>query len=208
MVPRHPLHITWKLEEDLPNVRGPATARPIIAAIAAGKQRVGFRVIHFVLERRHLHLIIEADSAEALSKGLRALGIRIARAVNKALGRRGRVIKERYFSRTLKTPTQTRHTLRYVINNERRHRSQRGQVTNRDWLDPLSSGEWFDGWRSGCRPPPGPRPVAEPTTWLLRVGWQKAGGLLDLNEVPGPTREGSESRRQHRQHRVLADHGQ
>ncbi len=184
MIPRHPLHVSWKLADDLPNVRGPATARGILAAIAAGKQREGFRVVHFALERRHLHLIIEADSAEALSRGLRALGIRIARAINRALGRRGRVIKERYFSRSLKTPTETRHSLRYVLNNERRHREQRGQVTNRDWLDPLSSGEWWGGWRSSGRPPPGPSPVAAPQTWLLRVGWQRAGALLDLNEVP------------------------
>ena len=192
---RFPLHITWKLEDDLPNLRGPQTARPILAALAAAREREGFRLIHYVLERRHLHLIVEADSAEALSRALRALAIRIARAINKALGRKGRVFKERYHARPLKTPTQTRHTLRYVLNNERRHREQRGQVTNRDWLDPLSSGDWFDGWRHGWKPPPAPWPVARPATWLLREGWQRAGGLLDLNEVPGPTQAGVESRR-------------
>jgi len=186
--------VTWKLELDLPNLRGPQTARPILDAIAAGKEREGFRVVHFVLEKRHLHLIVEADSAEALGKGLRSLGIRIARAINKALGRKGRVIRERYYSRALKTPTDTRNTLRYVVNNTRRHRSQRGEVVNRDWIDWLSSAEWFDGWRHGFRPPPEPWPVARPTTWLLRTGWQKAGGPLDLNEIPGPTPEGVASR--------------
>jgi len=202
VVARYPLHVTWKLEDDLPNVRGPATARAILAAIAAGKEREGFRVVHFCIQGRHLHLLTEAESKQALSKGLRSLGIRIARAINKALGRKGRVIKERYNSRALKTPTETRHSLRYVINNTRKHRSQRHEVVNRDWADPLSSERWFDDWRQGWVPPPPDEqpPVASPRTWLLSVGWQKAGGLLDWNEIPGPTREAVESRKRHRAH--------
>jgi len=202
VVARYPLHVTWKLEEDLPNVRGLATARVIMAAIAAGKEREGFRVVHFCIQGRHLHLLTEADSKEALAKGLRGLGIRIARAINKVLARKGRVIKERYNSRALKTPTETRHSLRYVINNTRKHRSQRNEVVNRDWADPLSSERWFDGWRQGWAPPPSEeqRPVASPRTWLLSVGWQKAGGLLDLNEIPGPTREAALSRERLRLH--------
>jgi len=59
----------------------------------------------------HLHLIVEADDTRALGRGLRGLAIRVARAVNRALGRRGRVWGDRYHARALTTPREVRHCL-------------------------------------------------------------------------------------------------
>src|SRR6266550_6815015 len=42
----------------------------------------------------HLHLIVEADVRATLARGVRGLAIRVARAVNRALDRRGAVCVE------------------------------------------------------------------------------------------------------------------
>jgi len=44
-----------------------------------------------------------------------SVAIRFARAVNRALGRRGRVLEDRYHVRVLATPLQVRNAIRYVL---------------------------------------------------------------------------------------------
>src|SRR5437764_14061704 len=89
----------------------------------------------------HLHLIIEADDRTRLSDGVRGLAVRVARAVNRALGRRGAVWGDRYHARALTSPRAVRNALVYVLMNRRKHcEGERG-------LDPCSSALWFNGWR-------------------------------------------------------------
>jgi hypothetical protein len=107
--------------------------------------------------------------------------------MNATLGRTGRAFADRYFARVLKTPRQTRATIAYVLLNARRHASQRGHKLARSWVDPCSSGRFFDGW---CGRPSTPRAdeeptVAEPRTWLLRAGWRR-WSLIRIDEKPGP----------------------
>jgi REP element-mobilizing transposase RayT len=47
--------------------------------------------VHFSVQKDHLHLIVEVANREALSRALRTLAIRIARAINRVLGRKGKV---------------------------------------------------------------------------------------------------------------------
>jgi hypothetical protein len=165
----------------------------IEACFRAGKDRHDFRLVHYSIQRRHLHLIVEAQSASSLSRGLQGLSIRLAKRLNRALGRSGRVFLDRYFGRILKSPRQVRNTLCYVLNNFRRHHQRHENVRiARDWLDELSSGRWFDGWRDRGADPPDTHTVesiapavATARTWLLRVGWRRHG-LIAVDEVPGP----------------------
>jgi hypothetical protein len=84
---------------------------------------------------------VEADEPPRFERGVRGLAIRVAKAVNRALGRRGRVWADRYHAHLLRTPREVRNALVYVLNNFRKHvRGARG-------LDPRSSARWFDGWR-------------------------------------------------------------
>jgi hypothetical protein len=146
---------------------------------------VAFETAAGSVQDHHLHLIVEAADAVALSRGIQGLAVRIARAVNRALGRRGRVFTDRYFSRILKTPREVRNGLAYVLNNTRRHASQRGERLAWNWIDDRSSGRYFDGW-SEARPLPDDEcPVAAPHTWLLTKGWRRHG-LVRVNEIPGP----------------------
>jgi hypothetical protein len=145
------------------------------ALAAASTER--FRVLHFSVQADHLHLLVEADEPPRFERGVRGLAIRVAKAVNRALGRRGRVWGDRYHARQLRTPREVRNALVYVLNNFRKHvRGARG-------IDRRSSARWFDGWRGKVAPPTEPSPVASGRTWLWRVGWRRHG-LVDVDEAP------------------------
>jgi REP element-mobilizing transposase RayT len=148
----------------------------IKGAIAAG-HKPAFRVVHFSIQSNHLHLLIEAHDTEALSLGMQGLAVRMAWAVNRALGVRGTVFGERYHAHELKTPRETRNALLYVLQNWLKHGQGRGH-------DPCSSARWFDGWNVRPSMSLDPPIVAAPRTWLVTVGWRRHG-LLQCDERPG-----------------------
>jgi hypothetical protein len=134
-------------------------------------------VLHYSVQRDHVHLLVEADDPTHFERGVRGLAIRIAKAVNRAIARRGRVWGDRYHTRLLRTPREVRNALVYVLNNFRKHlRDARG-------LDPQSSARWFDGWRGGVAQVVESSPVARARTWLVRIGWRRCG-LIDVAEGP------------------------
>jgi hypothetical protein len=154
---------------------------PAVARALAASSTTTFRVLQYSVQTNHVHLIVEADRVGGLSRGIQGLAIRIAKAVNQALGRRGRLWEERFHARTLATPRELRHALVYVLNNFRKH------LQNVRGLDPCSSARWFVGWRNRLAPAPGTSPVAPPQTWLARVGWWRHG-RIDVGEGPRPAR--------------------
>jgi hypothetical protein len=181
------VHVTLKVDPSLPNLRTKLLVRVIEECLRHGKEREGFRLVHFSVQAHHLHLIVEALCAQTLSAGVKGLSVRIAKRLNATLGRKGRVFVERYFARILRTPSQTKAAIAYVILNARRHDRQRGRVRNRGWVDPCSSGRFFDGWRE-VEPPGGTltdeAPCVAPRLWLLATGW-KLRGLISVDTVPG-----------------------
>jgi hypothetical protein len=123
-------------------------------------------------------MIVEADSTQALRRGLQSLAVRCARAINRASGRRGRVWSERYHAHPLGTAREVRLALISLLINFRKH--LRAAPT----IDPCSSGPWFDGWKRPSHPPATPSPIHSPRTWLGAVAWRRAGGPLDCHETP------------------------
>lgn len=162
-----------------------AFVRAVERGFRASCDRGDFRLVHYTLLHNHAPCIVEATDASALARGMKAIGSRLARAINRVLGRRGPVLLERFHLRLLRTPLEVRRALAYVLLNARRHAATVGRALG---VDPGSSGRWFDGWRrlsAGQRRCGGDAPaVAPPRTWLLRVGWRKHG-LIDPNERPG-----------------------
>jgi hypothetical protein len=136
-----------------------------------------FQVVHFSVQVDHLHLIVESADKNRLSRGVAGLAIRIARAVNAVLGRKGRLWGDRYHARALRSPREVRHALLYVLMNWRKHlKGSRG-------LDPCSSAGWFDGWKERYSGHPPDAPVHPPSTWLAAKGWRRHG-LIGLEEAP------------------------
>jgi putative transposase len=203
----HPLHVTLRLRPGVPSLRTSSLFAPVRAALAAASDRLGFRLVHFSVQSNHLHLIAEAQDARCLSRGVQGLTVRVARAVNRRLQRAGRLFADRYHARALKTPRSVRLALRYVLLNARKHArhpqtsrtppSGAGDVPQ-GFVDPRSSAPWFEGFsrppaltfgaaaaraewaRSSGKTEP---PIAAPHSWLLRIGYQRAGPF-DVDDEP------------------------
>jgi REP element-mobilizing transposase RayT len=147
-----------------------------IGRVLGRAKRADFRVVHVSIQRNHLHFIIEAGDAEARTAGMRSLGGSLARAINRARGRTGKLFAYRYHATAIASPRQMFNTLDYVLNNWRKHREDRG---SRAYLDRYSSAIAFDGWECSFATPASyaPLPVRPATTWLLRVGWRRHGTI-------------------------------
>ena len=160
---RHPVHVVW---------------------------RVSKRFLRLRTGHNHLHFLVEARDRAALTFYLQSLGGRLSRAINKDLGRCGKVFVYRYHATQITSASHARNAISYVLNNWRRHRED--WADQRAWhakLDPYASGFWFTGWKRYRRFkfPDGyqPLPVSAPRTSLLRDDWQRFG-LIDVFEKPGP----------------------
>jgi hypothetical protein len=176
--PRTPVHVTMRARAGVPSMRAARVSVAVRGALAAASG-TGFRLLHFSVQSDHLHLLVEADNRGALAAGAKGLAIRVARAVNRAAGRRGAVWADRYHLHALTTPSETRRALVYVLFNSRKHRP-----SERCGIDPHSSAAWFDGFREAVPRAPGPPPVRTATTWLASTGWRRAGGPIGIDEQP------------------------
>ncbi len=190
-IPGHcPVHVTLRVREGIPSLRGGALVHEWRRSLAEASERGNFRVTHYSLQGDHAHLIVEAHGKEALANGMKSIAARLARAVNRVFGRSGPVLDGRFHHRLLRTPREVRNALAYVLLNARRHLAKLRGVAKaaRAHLDGASSSRWFDGWRpeaaSRLQEARGSPEVARPRTWLLRVGWRRHS-LIDPREVPG-----------------------
>ena len=182
---RHPVHVTLRRTRSLPSLREESLFLAVRGALSR-TARSWFRVVQFSVQADHVHMIVEASDRASLSRGMTGLSVRLARAFNRVLDRRGAVWGERYHSRSLTTPREVRNGLVYVLMNRRKHGPPERQ-TDRRGFDVCSSAWWFDGWMhppsSGPPLPTLMAPVMPPQTWLARVGW-KRHGLIGIDEAP------------------------
>ena len=184
-----PVHVTIRVRPDVPSLRDGRLVREWRRSLAEANEQGSFRVVHYSLQTNHAHLIVEAHGKEALACGMKSIGARLARAVNRVGRRSGPVLDGRYHHRSLRSPREVRRALAYVLLNARRHlvKSRAVSRTAGVHLDGASSAPWFDGWRrpTASRSPPAARAceVAHPRTWLLRIGWRRYG-LIDPCEFP------------------------
>jgi REP element-mobilizing transposase RayT len=165
------------------NLRSRRALEVIEAALVSGRTAWrGFRVVHYALEGDHLHFIVEADDNRTLSEGMQGLTVRLAKGLNRLMGTRGKVFADRYHAHALRTPTEVRNALAYVLLNHRSHMARIGKGSASASPDPFSSGATFEGWLEA--PAVARTVTSAPETWLLREGW-KMGGSLSLTSVPG-----------------------
>ncbi len=158
--PKLPLHVTLRMEARVYNLRTGRPARVIERAFLATSETA--RIVHYSVQGKHIHLLVEANDRRALSSAMRRLGIRIGLGMNKLMQSSGRVLAHRYHARSLRSPTEVYCALGYVRNNRALHALRNGTILLSS-VDPYSS----DGaaLRFFAQPP---------TTWLLRDGWRRA----------------------------------
>jgi putative transposase len=160
---RHPVLVTWRVLPHVWNLRSRRSFSRISQCFLRGRDRFGFRLVHFSVQGNHIHLIVEAQDEWALARGLQGLGVRIAKALNRLLGLKGTVFADHYHARQLRSPTQVANALAYVLMNFLHHFPDRTPANPEDALDPFSS---------ALREPGTDPPVVPARTWLLAVGWR------------------------------------
>ena len=196
----HPVHVTIRVIDGVPNLRQRDMYMQLREATIVTARREDFRIVHLSIQRNHLHLLVEADHEEALSRGIQGFSISAAKRVNATITARtgvrrtGRVVADRFHARALTSPRAVRHALAYVLNNWRRHGEDQAGLPRTWKADPFSSGPLFFGWKEledspvlwPLRETYHPLIVLRPRTWLLAKGWQEHHPLISVREVPGP----------------------
>jgi REP-associated tyrosine transposase len=154
------LHVTTRVSDHVWNLRSQRCFRALRQALEKGCNRFGVRLVHFSIQGNHLHLIVECPDQVALGRATKGLLVRMARALNKVMHRRGQVFSDRYHAHLLRSPREAAHAVRYVLDNWRVHALREGRSPPAG-TDPCCSSAW-----AGASPPL----VAEAQWWMLRAG--------------------------------------
>ena len=153
---RFPVHVTLRMLPHVWNLRSRRSFRVFRTAIGASAERFGVRVCAFSVQGNHLHLVVEAPDRGALARGMKGLGVRLAKGLNKLMGRSGQVLADRYHDHVLRTPSEVARAMSYVRRNREHHLGDRGGRLPPGYVDPYSSASAAHGI---VLPPP--------RTWLL-----------------------------------------
>lgn len=163
--PSAPIHVTVRVLKGVPNLRSRKAVRVVRTCIRLARERLGMRLIQFSIQANHIHLIVEAEDRHALSRAMKGFSVRIARRLNRAFRRRGKVFADRFHAHVLRTPPEVRNAVRYVMENSRIHAERRGE-TWRHPIDPFAGGPCARRFLAACR-----ALLVEPRSFMLRKAW-------------------------------------
>jgi REP element-mobilizing transposase RayT len=181
---KHPVHIMLRTLAWVPRLRQRDGYEAIRSALLHFVEGSAFRIVHISIQNNHLHLVVEAANKDALRRGMQSFSIRAARALNREFERQGKVFAFRYKAKQIKDATYARNVVSYVLNNWRRHGSDKREEGMP--FDRYSSAWAFSGWTGSygrLRDDYG-LPVSQPRTPLLVFDWELRG-LIDPFERPG-----------------------
>ena len=108
VAPHLPLLVTART---LPRLRGRASWAALYRAFTRSLDRPDFRIIAITRRSRRVVLVVEADDALALARGMQGFQVAAARALNRALARAGTVCADRYRPLPLRTRAAVRAAL-------------------------------------------------------------------------------------------------
>jgi REP element-mobilizing transposase RayT len=152
---RFPQHVTIRMLPSVWNLRSKRCFSILQRAMWKGSSKeYGFKLVHFAVMGNHIHMLVEANGKEALSRGMQGLNIRIAKTLNRVMGRHGQVLSDHYNAKILKTPSQTIAARGYLLRNAKKHYGWQGP-------DPFASTV----------------PMQIPRTWFLVTIERRPGAL-------------------------------
>ena len=125
---RLPLHINFKFKTHIKN----KFCLKLLKRAIMNARSHGLKVIHFSLQSNHIHLLIESESNEILTRGMRSLTVTFAKGLS-----RGRVQLERYHLHVLKSVKEARNAALYVLFNQQKH--EKGTYSKVDGYSSLLS---------------------------------------------------------------------
>ena len=172
-----PLHVTLRLKEKLPSIRTKDLFKEFKESAALSKKQ-GLHIIHFSIQRNHIHLFCESRSNRSLPLGMRSLAGRFGKILrayprSRGGGKSGSTFDGRYHLHVLKTPREVKNTLEYVLLNSSAH-------AFRYW--PKLLGSRFKSlikadagfFENQQKPIDLKSALCEPQSWLAKAGWMRA----------------------------------
>jgi REP element-mobilizing transposase RayT len=145
------------------NMRNKQIFAVIKRALQRAADHLGGRLVHFSVQSNHIHLLVECDDRAALIRYCRGLAIRIAKNLNRLMGTSGQVITDRYHAHVLRTPTEVRNAIHYILQNGRKHLAEIEIFLSPGWIDP-------------CCSLAGGIALPSPCGWLLKEEERRARG--------------------------------
>lgn len=109
---RTPMHINFKYRTQIKN----KFCLKLLKRAILNSRKHGLRVNHYSLQSNHIHLIVEAESNEILSRGMRSLTVTFARGL-----KMGKIQIERYHLHVLRAVRETKNAILYVLFNQQKH---------------------------------------------------------------------------------------
>jgi hypothetical protein len=110
---RHPILVTTRVMPDVARLRTDVMDGAVREAVTRATRWLcepeAFRIVHASVQDNHLHLLVEAESNAALTRGMKGFLVSCAKRLNAIAGRRGRVFADRFHSASLATPRQVRN---------------------------------------------------------------------------------------------------
>src|SRR5690349_4342856 len=92
---RFPVQVTVRMKPSIARLRNFVLIPILRRAFVYGCKKTGaqleFRICQFSIQGNHIHLMCEAANNAALARGMQGWSVRVARGLNKKLGREGTV---------------------------------------------------------------------------------------------------------------------
>lgn len=126
--PNTPLHINFKYSTFIQTDK----VLSIMQKACFNALKFEFEVCYYSIQSNHIHLIAEAKDKDSLMKGMRSITNTMVKRIGK-----GSIQIDRYHLHVLKSPKETYHALKYVINNEEKHTGKK----NHKFTNTYSSSE-------------------------------------------------------------------
>jgi REP element-mobilizing transposase RayT len=114
-----PLHLTIKLK------KAQIQNKKILKALKHAIMRAriaNLKIIHFSLEHDHIHLYVECECNRILTKAMKAFGVSLAKSINRNFKLQGRVYKSRFHLRILRSASEVKNVINYILKNGIKHR--------------------------------------------------------------------------------------
>lgn len=118
MSERHPHHVVLTLRPGVPSPRCGSVHQILLHWIREVQRRYGVAISLACSMHDHVHLLVETPRGAAnLGETMRFFSSKLALAINNRWSRRGPVLRDRYFSRPLRTLSELVRAVRYVAMN-------------------------------------------------------------------------------------------
>ena len=150
------------------------------ARILANARRRGLRVQQFTIESNHIHLIAEADDNDCAKRGMISLKVSIVWALRRIFMFHGSIFTARYHVHLLKTPTEMRNALRYVLFNHAKHAKVALFADFYSSVFGFEEAHAFANLRIDTRPPwfgAISLELSRAESWMQSQGWKRGKNL-------------------------------